>query len=775
MAEKEQKKYRLEVGLDASQAKPEQPGQEIKVVAVLQDGSHRSASGKLGKDGKSRVTFEFSEPPGQLRLMFGPGNAEAGDILNLQTLTRTVDAAHWRGQTELRFPVLIPPYYLTWWWWWCRTFTITGRVVCPDGRPVPGATVCAYDIDIFWWWVNQQSVGCAVTDLDGTFEMTFTWCCGWWPWYWWNLRRWTVDPLLSERLIEQLKRLKVRKPPIPDPIPDPYMFEEILAGLGPGPLPQPLRRSAAAAPRLPAANEAEMAEVQAALAATARETAQSTALAASLRGHLLEPGRLDSVRARLADVLQPPAELAGLRVWPWYPWYPWRDCTPDIIFEVTQPCEGEVKVIYDENWLDTRWNIPTNLNVTLVASDEACCLSDGDDPVGNCLFLSHVCSGITIDQIGGNLGAPALPAALDGYASPGSSDRPFAGSVPVYGEFGDAAPADYYEFEWWNPDHLPFPDWEPMPPGSFSAPSRTYFGPGLAAEPGLVHGVAFPLTPMDGHNVVESRKHFEATHDPLSWGVTRDWFLNSVYYLGSINTGAFADGLQRFRVKSYQLVAGHLDAGHVLEQCYVTPGVENYLLLRVDNQVTGAASGHPSVWPDHPSDGSTVHTSTLEPETVVLNIRILHPDGSLKALVGPCGEVAVAAGDLVQFDVVAYDIAGHLDHYTLAVTYGENQIRWIATGGGLNGAVGATFVASPGPLPAVQEGPSYWHALVDVPAATRPTWHGGAVSIRASAADVFPITCSYQLELRAYKRTIVSCDGSLVHRNLSERSFAVQR
>jgi hypothetical protein len=66
-------------------------------------------------------------------------------------------------------------------------------------------------------------------------------------------------------------------------------------------------------------------------------------------------------------------------------------------------------------------------------------------------------------------------------------------------------------------------------------------------------------------------------------------------------------------------------------------------------------------------------------------------------------------------------------------------------------------------------------ALVDFPAATRPIWNGGAISIRARAADVFPITCSYQLELRAYKRTIVSCDHNWPHRNLSERSFFVKR
>jgi hypothetical protein len=773
MIEKERKNYRLEVLLDASKARKVQPGQEIKTVVQLPDGGLHETVAKLTKDGKGRALFEFEEHPGKVRILLGPGNASADAILNLQTLTRTIQPAQWRDKFELRLPVIIPQYYLLWWLRWCRTFTITGRVVCPDGRPVPGATVCAYDIDIFWWWINKQSVGCATTDIDGTFEITFTWCCGWWPWYWWNWRKWVIDPILSDRLIEQLRKLKVRKIPIPDPIPDPHIFEEILAGLGPGPLPPPpIQREQVAMGDLKAEEAGpRMTEME----TTGLESAQALSLQAGLRGHLLESGLLDSLRPRLAKIIRPIPELAGLHIWPWWPWYPWRDCTPDIIFEVTQPCGGAVQVVYDESWLDTRWNIPTELDVTLVANDLACCLHDHDDPVGDCLFLSHVCSGINISQIGGNLGAPALPAALNGYAYPGSSDRPFAGSVPVFGEFGDAAPADFYEFEWWNPAHLPIPDWEPMPPGGFSAPTRTYFGPGLAAEPGLVHDVPFPITPMDGRNVIESRLHFEADHDPLSWGVTRDWFLSSAYYLGTIQTGAFPDGLQRFRVKSYQLVAGHLDGGHVLNQCYVVPGVENYLLLRIDNQVTGAASGHPGVWLDHPCGGGTVHTCTLEPETILLNVKILNADGTLKAIIGPCGEVTVDADDLLEIDFVAYDVAGHLDHYWLQVTYGENQVRWIADGGGLNAGVGASFVASPGPLAAAQEGPSYWHALADLPAATRPTWQGGAISIRANAADVFPITCSYQLELRAYKRTIVSCDGNLLHRNLSERSFAVHR
>jgi hypothetical protein len=109
---------------------------------------------RLSNDGKGSAAFEFDEHPGQLKILLGPGSASADAILNLQTLTRTIQNAQWLGKADLRLAVEIPQYYLLQWLWWCRTFTITGRVVCPDGRPVPGATVCAYDIDLFWWWVN---------------------------------------------------------------------------------------------------------------------------------------------------------------------------------------------------------------------------------------------------------------------------------------------------------------------------------------------------------------------------------------------------------------------------------------------------------------------------------------------------------------------------------------------------------------------------------------------------------------------------------------------
>lgn len=158
---------------------------------------------------------------------------------------------------------------------------------------------------------------------------------------------------------------------------------------------------------------------------------------------------LERLGVELATRIGPIAELEHLRLWPWYPWHPWWDCTPDIIFRATQICEGIEKVIVDESYFDARWNIPTALNVTLVAHG-ACCVDPTPQPEGNCLNITHVCND-PVANIGGNLSAPPNPA---GYLHPGVAsiwgDRPYGGVVRIRGDFGTLADAHFYEFEWYD-------------------------------------------------------------------------------------------------------------------------------------------------------------------------------------------------------------------------------------------------------------------------------------------------------------------------------------
>jgi hypothetical protein len=72
------------------------------------------------------------------------------------------------------------------------------------------------------------------------------------------------------------------------------------------------------------------------------------------------------------------------------------DCAPDVIFRVTQNCvpssTGGAAVVLDETIWDTRWDIPTTLNVTLVAGDNACCVPPSHPCLdGDCLALTGAC------------------------------------------------------------------------------------------------------------------------------------------------------------------------------------------------------------------------------------------------------------------------------------------------------------------------------------------------------------------------------------------------
>lgn len=68
----------------------------------------------------------------------------------------------------------------------------------------------------------------------------------------------------------------------------------------------------------------------------------------------LEPKTLDRARDLLVDILPAAPELERLGIWPWAPW---RDCSPDLVFTVTQSCgNGPVVVVNEgvDQALDTR-------------------------------------------------------------------------------------------------------------------------------------------------------------------------------------------------------------------------------------------------------------------------------------------------------------------------------------------------------------------------------------------------------------------------------------
>jgi hypothetical protein len=721
--ERKDGRIRLGVPLDASGIEGFKPEKPVKVVVKDGKGRLYAQTVDLDEKGKGSANFQLPHERSAFRVYIGPGDASDEELTGLQTIDLTVSPSQWDEKNELTIaPVRIAPYYWFWWLRWCRTFTIRGVVLCPDGSPVPGATVCAFDVDSFWIWASKQLVGCDTTDASGAFEISFRWCCGWWPWWWWRHRSWQLEPALADRILPALGRDPMsRQMWHPTNQPSLDAFHELLAvdGISTSPLTEPV-----------------------------------------------DPARLPGLRDQLLPRLPRIPELEQLRIWPWWPWYPWWDCTPDINFRVTQNCRGQQVTIIDESLAETRWNIPTNLNVTLAASDEACCTQPPDDPEGDCLVIDSAC-GDLVANIGGNPpGAPGVAAATDGFRNPGvvatAADRPYAGRVSISGRFGVGAAVDYYEFEWSNDDGV---SWNSMPSAAAGDFQRMYFGSKLGtADPPAWHPVDFKFNLIDGHNVVESRRHFEANNDPASWGTTRLWWSQTLDLLMNwLTATTFNDGRYRLRVKTWELSGTNLVNPRILLLCDTDD--DNGIVLTLDNRLE--TSG-PTDLHGHTCGTGTVHVCTDEPDTEILSVKIIHPDNT-ETDVGACGNVQVTSSDKLQIDFVAHDPDGHLAYFILNSHYDDGILDNLLPLGTLS----PSPVAVPWAPPASQVGNTY--AAARSQGAIAPIWHGGALRLTINdATSAFPYTCCYLLELRAHKRTIVNCSDSFSgHHNHSEISFTI--
>ena len=684
--------FTLDIPLDASGIEGFTPDAPVKVALVGAKGVVAAKTVDLDKEGHGEASFEFEQHPGGLRVVVGPADADDDELVNLQTIARDLPLRAIIGPKVRLAPIAISAYYWHWWRRWCRTFTIRGRVLCADGSPVPGAKVCASDVDVWWWWSSRQQVGCATTDASGAFSISFRWCCGWWPWWWWRTHFWQLEPSLVERISPVIARAPHLKLPSPSPRPSLHIFDQLTA-------PNTL-------PTAPASPEVDLAA-------------------------------LPALRDKLLAQLPASPEFEQIGIWPWAPWNPWWDCTPDIIFKVTQDCQGQERVIVDEGFANARWNIDPVTDVTLTASQEACCLHGDPTPEGNCMVISTVCYNDLINTIGGNPGAPPAPV---GFLNPGAAavfgDRPYAGTVRIEGLFGSGANVDYYEFVWAT---IPGGPYGVMPPAAAGGFARTFWGPPLGSAPGTppsFNNVSFAFAPMGGRLVVESREHYEATHEPATWGTTRFWVYNRDVLINWQTANTFADDTYYLQLVGYSETGGELGEAQVLPLCDTeTP---NGLALTIDNS-----------------------TSDLEPACDIVDVRI---NG---VFAGPCSNVNAKEGGVLTVDFVAYDEDAHLAYYSLIATYGKNHAV------NLLGVPHSLTPVALGAIPAADfVGPDYGAALGQ--GAASPKWSGGGLRLTIpDLRNAFPETCCYQLELRVYKRTVVNCDHDFTPAKLSFYSLTV--
>lgn len=724
----------LVIPIDASQISETDRSQQRVKVAV-QSGDKVVSQVVAVKDGKAEARLDV-DPKQSLAVAVGPENASDEDIFHLQTLTANISATQWGTQKTLEMPAFrLTPTWWRFWLFWCREFDIEGRVICADGSPVPGAEVKAFDVNFFWWWSSINQVGpTAVTDASGHFSIKFRWCCGWLPWWWWRLRAWRLEPLLVEKINPVLNlnpQLKFRTPQ-PTPTLDlfaaqPHLSTPSLATVASPTLPLPPPRISSLATQLP------IKPIQAPLASSA-----------------LDPSTIPQLRDQLTAHLPHVPELERLRIWPWWPWTPWLDCSPDIIFRVTQNCGGvQNKLIVNENIFQTRWDIPTNLTVTLVANQEACCIQrPGTQPPGDCVVFTDVC-GISVNNIGGNAAAPAAPV---GYASPGNRDRPFSEAITIDALFGSSSQADFYEIES-KPEGAPPAAWAPVPAPALLDISRTYFD-GTQPFPNQWFGAGFPVQTFGTHHVYESRHHYEVrTSPPNNWGSPfgRAWVSNPdlIAYIQTANH--FNDGAYDFRVVGYKALPNNTPdfaTRKVMDGCGNAPQ-NNNLVLRFDNRIAT------------PPPPDNVHWATTEPDCGITAVRL---GGTL---VEPCGAQQLKAGTPVEIDFFTTDPDGHLDHYEIYLKYDLGSIKNLLSTADVGSH--SLSVISGGP-----EGPDYSNAVAAPQNSPRPTWKGGSLRLHIDdASKVFPKTCCYLIELTVYKRNIVSCYGGLAYYNQMHYSFTI--
>ena len=319
---------------------------------------------------------------------------------------------------------------------------------------------------------------------------------------------------------------------------------------------------------------------------------------------------------------------------------------------------------------------------------------------------------------------------LEGYVFPNgvapgtaayNGDRPFAGTVTVEKNSGAMLNVDYYEIETFRRRQL---GGACRRGAAQRTSTRRYMH--MLAPFFPTTDVPFNFTDISGHNVVESKEHFEANSGLGVWGFNYIWLLNE-FLVVPLDSTKFGDGEHRFRVVGWQIAGGNLANRRVLPICATQQ--DNNLVLFFDNRVVTERSGHPA---SHNCGG--VHICTSEPDTHITQVRI---NGQP---VEPCGTVDAAAGNL-EVDFLVTDPDGHLAVYTLVALYGLNlSVNLLDRPGASVDRARCRHADR------LEAGPGLRHLRRGAVARrVQPHWHGGHYRLTVPAAQAFPEPCCYQL------------------------------
>lgn len=711
----------IHVPLDLSAITSAAKGDRLKVVARTADGTVVSDTIAAHTD-LATAKLDVGDSSGGITIAVGPPEADDLDILDAETLKTFVPSQTFETEKTLQLaPLRVGAWYWGWWRQWCRTITVTGRVIAPDGRPVPGAEVTAYDVDWWWWWMSKQQVATAVTGIDGTYTMTFTWCCGLFPWPWWfRMRSWEIDPVVQSVIVNTLERNDIH--------------------VDSGTLLPSMQ------PFAPLLDDARARQTDPALR-FARPTGTQPQLLADL-----DPTQLDGMRERLAARLPRVPDLEKVGVWPWVPWRPWLDCRPDLVFTVTQRCgeHEQSRLLLDEGYFQTRWDVPDRLSVGLVTSSEACCAPE--PPTSECMAVATICNR-QVSAVAGN-GAVSAPASVDGFiVGPGvppvdsALDLAFAGVVSVNHTASTVSGIDYYGIEHSIDNGV---TWDPLPTGALTTITR--YWQDFSTSPMTPGAETFAPIVAGPFEVQETwRHHQDTTYGDWSPVGQRQWS-GEIYQLAQLDTTRLVDGVHDFRVLTFTKVS---------ETEFTNDGPvkgcdgEVRFTLAIDNRAIGVGTLHHGGTPEeHPAGVGTVHLNTDEPEAHFENITVAGQP------VEPCAVVSQREGDLV-IEFTASDVDGHLAGFSLETHYGAGSYETLLS---IPGAVLQSLT------PGQPSASSYAQALAL--GATRPTWHGGRFRLTVPASKAFPIPCCYLLRLIVHKRVVDSCQQNVVF-NVGEMTLGV--